>query len=153
MFFCLGNICRSPVAEGVFLHHIEQRGLGHTFHVESSGTSAYHVGEAPDPGSREVVARRLGADISGQRAQQLTRRHLDEFDVLVAMDGNNRRDALAMRPNAKILLLRDFDPADRGADVPDPWGGGISEFERVFDIVNRSTLHLIEWLLQPEEDR
>ena len=69
------------------------------------------------------------------------------------MDGNNRRDALALRPDARILLLRDFDPAERGADVPDPWGSGISEFERVFDIVNRSTLHLIDWLLKPEEDR
>ena len=64
MFFCLGNICRSPLAEGLFRHKVEQRGLDHRFHIESSGTSSYHVGELPDPGSRRVAMQRLGLDIS-----------------------------------------------------------------------------------------
>ncbi len=128
MFVCLGNICRSPLAEGLMRHHASARGLD--LEIESSGTSAYHVGEAPDPGSVRV-ARAHDIDISMQRAQRLTRRHLETFDVIVAMSESNRRDALHLRPNTDILLMRDFDPGHEGEDVPDPWSQGAGAFDEV----------------------
>ena len=148
MFFCLGNICRSPLAEGLFKYHLEERGLIEGFHVESSGTSSYHVGELPDPGSRRVIKARLGVDISDQRSQQLTTYHIESFDYLVAMDRSNQRNALQLG-TAEILLLRDFerDISLRDSDVPDPWGGGGSMFDEVFDIVYRCTEEFLDHVL------
>ncbi len=151
MFFCLGNICRSPLAEGLFRHKVEERGLADRFHIESSGTSSYHVGELPDPGSRAVANRRLGLDISYQRSQMLTGRHVEEFDYLVAMDASNRRGALKWAPAGKeIRLLREWEPneKDRGEGVPDPWGGGDSQFDLVYDIVDRCCERLLDELVE-----
>lgn len=149
MFFCLGNICRSPLAEGIFRHHVQQRGLAHRFHIESSGTSDYHVGEAPDVGSQRVVKQRLGVDIAQQRAQQLTSGHLAHFDVLIAMDASNRANARRLGHHSGIELLRDFEPhPPRGGDVPDPWGGGPTQFEVVYEIVYRCTERLLDELIQ-----
>ena len=150
MFFCLGNICRSPLGEALFAYHVEQRGLEDRFEIQSSGTSAYHVGEAPDPGSQAVAMRRLGLDISGQRAQQLTSEHLLSFDVIVAMSQANI-DAARKLPGADVvdlLLLRDFepDPSLRGLDTPDPWSRGQAAFEEVFEIVYRCTDALLTTL-------
>lgn len=149
MFFCLGNICRSPLAEGLFRHKVEERGLTHLFHIESSGTSSYHVGELPDPGSRRVAMERLGLDISYQRSQQLTREHVAEFDYLVAMDESNRQSAQRWAGTKGVALLRDWepDPAHRGKGVPDPWGGGGSQFDLVFDIVDRCCECLLDELV------
>jgi protein-tyrosine phosphatase len=153
MFFCLGNICRSPLAEGLFRHKVEERGLDHAFHIESSGTSSYHVGELPDPGSRQVAKQRIGLDISYQRSQQLTRNHVETFDVVVAMDESNRRTASRFGVDKQIDLLREWepDPADRSEGVPDPWGGGGSHFDRVFDIVDRCCERLLDELVQRYE--
>lgn len=141
MFFCLGNICRSPLAEGVFRHKLEQRGLHDRFLVESSGTSSYHIGESPDPGSQRVARQKLGLDISHQRSQQLQSHHFDRFDYLVAMDHSNQRNAIRLdaATEDKLYLLRDFEPsdADRDQGVPDPYGGGGDQFEMVFQIVDR----------------
>jgi len=151
MFFCLGNICRSPLAEALFSHKIEQRGLEEAFLVESAGTSSYHVGESPDPGSQNVARERLGRDISHQRSQQLHRRHLEAFDYLIAMSESNRRDALELEADVdedRLMLLREFDsvgPDDR--DVPDPYGEGQSQFDLVYDIVDRSCDEFLEFLL------
>lgn len=154
MFFCLGNICRSPLAEALFRHAVEERCLSERFHIESSGTSAYHIGEPPDPGSVRVARERLGLDISGQRGQQLTRDHVEQFHYLVAMDRSNQRNALALRgPGEKsIILLRDFEPSPshRGRDVPDPWGGGASGFEEVYEIVSRCTRRLLDHIVEGE---
>ena len=154
MFFCLGNICRSPLGEGLFVHKAKERGIGHRFHVESSGTSAYHVGEAPDPGSQRVALARGGFDISHQRSQQLTRSHLNDFDYVVAMDRSNRRAAESLGSGASILLLRDFEDEarHRGSDVPDPWGGGPRGFENVYDIVDRCCERLLDTILQEVDD-
>lgn len=151
MFFCLGNICRSPLAEGLFLYHLNERGLQDDFHVESSGTSAYHVGEAPDPGSQAVIKRMLDVDISHQRSQQLTEAHVREFDYLVAMDHSNLRAAERLG-EADILLLRDFEPEPslRDSGVPDPWGGGGSQFQNVYEIVYRCTEMFLDHLLEQE---
>jgi protein-tyrosine phosphatase len=150
MFFCLGNICRSPLAEGLFRHKVRERGLQDWFEIESSGTSSYHVGEPPDPGSQRVARKRLGLDISHQRSQQLSRQHVEEFDVLVAMDSSNQRVAQQWADGEDaVWLLRDFepDPADRGTAVPDPWGGGGSQFDLVFDIVDRCCDVLLDELV------
>lgn len=155
MFFCLGNICRSPLGQGLFEHLLEQRGLADEFHVESSGTGAYHIGELPDPGSRRVAKRRVGLDLSDQRAQQLTSEHLAEFDYLVAMSASNLRNARALpgAEDAPFLLLRDFepDPALRDRDVPDPWSKGEEAFDEVFDIVERCCEGLLEHILEERE--
>jgi protein-tyrosine phosphatase len=152
MFFCLGNICRSPLAEALFRFEAQERGLADRFRIASSGTGAYHVGEPPDPGSIRVARERLGLDISHQRAQQLRREHIEQFDYLVAMDRSNQRNARALGGPADkgILLLRDFepDPSLRGRDVPDPWGGGASQFEEVYDIVTRCTRRLLDTILE-----
>lgn len=151
MFFCLGNICRSPLAEALFRYHVEARGLGDRFEIASSGTSGYHVGEPPDPGSVRVARERLGLDISGQRAQKLVGAHVQAYDWLVAMDGANLRDArrLAGGEREKLVLLRDYEPSEtqRGGDVPDPWGGGPEHFEQVFEMVERCTSGLLDALI------
>lgn len=151
IFFCLGNICRSPLAEALFRHKVAQRGLADRFHIESAGTSAYHLGEAPDPGSQQVAYDRLGLDISHQQAQQLAEHHHADFDYLVAMDRSNKRHALRMdgADGEKILLLRNFEPEahQRGTDVPDPYGGGNSQFDLVYDIVDRCCDNLLEYIL------
>lgn len=150
MFFCLGNICRSPLAEGLFRHKVEQRGVADRFHIESAGTSGYHRGELPDPGSVRVAQRRLGLDITYQRSQPLTRRHMEDFDLIVAMDASNRRNALALGVDREVRLLREWEPnhAHRADDVPDPWGGGGSQFDLVFDIVDRCCDRLLDELLE-----
>lgn len=152
MFFCLGNICRSPLAEALFTYHARQRDVEDRFFIESSGTSSYHVGEPPDPGSQRVATERLGLDISHQRSQQLSREHVETFDVLVAMDSSNKRNAEHLSDASPIVLLRDYEPESdlRGRDVPDPWGGGGQHFEEVYDIVSRCTARLLDDLLESQ---
>ena len=154
LFFCLGNICRSPLAEALFRHHVRQRGLADEFEIASAGTSGYHVGEPPDPGSVRVARERLQLDISDQRAQQLDPSHLRDYDYLVAMDRSNLQNAeqLDGASEAALLLFRDFEPISetRGADVPDPWGGGPSHFEDVYDIVDRCAEAFLDYVSQRE---
>ena len=154
LFFCLGNICRSPLAEALFRYHVEQQGRGGDFQIASAGTSGYHVGSPPDPGSVRVARERLGLDISDQRAQQLDSTHLQSFDYLVAMDRSNLRNAerLEGASKANLLLFRDFEPdsSQRGGDVPDPWGGGADHFEKVYDIVDRCSRSFLDHILQNE---
>lgn len=151
MFFCLGNICRSPLAEALFSHKIEERGLEEAFRVESSGTSSYHVGESPDPGSQNVARERLGRDISHQRSQQLTREHLETFDYLLAMSQSNRQRALELGAEVdedRLMLLRDFEPEEFAEpDVPDPYGERQEQFDLVFDIVDRCCDEFLAHLL------
>ncbi len=148
MFFCLGNICRSPLAEALFRYHVRQRDLDDRFLIDSSGTSSYHIGEPPDPGSVRVARQRLDLDISDQRAQQLSNDHLRRYDYLVAMDRSNLSNArrLSASPDANLLLFRDFEPQPdlQGRDVPDPWGGGQDHFEEVYDIVYRCSQSLLD---------
>lgn len=151
MFFCLGNICRSPLAEALFRYHVEQRGLANEFEIASSGTSSYHIGEPPDSGSVRVARERLGLDISDQRAQQLSSRDLEYYDYLVAMDRSNLENARRLEgaSEANLLLFRDFEPEDDGGhDVPDPWGGGPSHFEKVYDIVARCAESFLDHVIQ-----
>lgn len=154
IFFCLGNICRSPLAEALFRYHVENRALDDHFEIASAGTSSYHIGEPPDPGSVRVARERLGLDISHQRAQQLSSSHLEDYDYLVAMDQSNLNNAKRLdgADEANLLLFRNFEPSEqhRGEDVPDPWGGGESHFEKVYDIVERCTASFLDHICERE---
>lgn len=149
LFVCLGNICRSPLAEGWFLALVREAGVDPWYVVDSAGTGDYHVGELPDPRTREV-ARRAGIELTS-RARQVTSEDLHRFDYLIAMDGSNLRylERLARRSGgtAELRLLREFDPeSPHDLDVPDPYYGGLSGFERVQEIIRRSCRGLLEYL-------
>lgn len=148
LFVCLGNICRSPLAEGVFLDLLRQEGLEDAFRVESAGTGAWHVGELPDPRSREV-AERHGVELPS-RARQVTPDDLRDFDLVVAMDRSNLDDLREMMEEhggrARLARMRDWDPDPGDGDVPDPYYGGDSGFDRVYEMVHRSAARLLQEL-------
>ncbi len=147
-FVCLGNICRSPTAEGVMRHLLEQEGLLERFYLDSAGTSAYHSGEPPDRRSSEAALRR-GVRLTG-RARQFTREDFEEFDYVLAMDGRNLEDLKELagaRYGSKVRLFRDFDPqSEASSSVPDPYHGGESGFEHVLDLCGRAARGLLEEL-------
>lgn len=142
LFVCLGNICRSPLAEGVFRYQVEKAGLQHAFEIDSAGTGPWHVGELPDPRMRSL-AKRHGVDISYQRGRQLQRTDLHEFDHVFVMDKMNLHDSLALDPDGdhgtRVRLFREFDPEPGGYQVPDPYSGGPEGFEKVYSIVERTS--------------
>jgi low molecular weight protein-tyrosine phosphatase len=147
LFVCMGNICRSPLAEGVFRHQVEARGLEDSFVIDSAGTGAWHAGESPDPRSCEVAARN-GVDLSSQRARQVRDADAREFDWIVAMDEDNLHGLerrFGAQASVKMLRLREFDPKGDG-DVPDPYYGGPRGFDVVFDMVERSCRALLDHL-------
>jgi protein-tyrosine phosphatase len=136
-FVCLGNICRSPTAEGVMRHLVARAGRAEAFEIDSAGTAAYHEGERPDRRSL-ATARARGVELPG-RARQFRREDFDRFDHVLAMDRENFRELLRLAPDAaaraKVALLRSFDPeAPPEAEVPDPYYGGADGFDRVFEI-------------------
>lgn len=148
-FVCLGNICRSPTAEGVFIKLVQEAGLEHAFEIDSAGTGSWHVGAMADARARETAKRR-GITITS-RARQFKPADFDRFDVVVAMDSENVRDLVAMarsRADAdKVKLLRDFgEPSDRGQPVPDPYYGGPDGFEHVFDLCEVACRGLLDEL-------
>lgn len=146
-FVCLGNICRSPTAEGVFRHLLAEQPDAGSFSVESAGTGAYHVGEAPDRRSTATAARR-GIPLRGAAAR-FDAEDFARFDWVVAMDAANKRDLLARAASeedaAKVVLLREWDPESQAddLDVPDPYYGGESGFDDVLDICVRSCRGLL----------
>jgi protein-tyrosine phosphatase len=152
LFVCLGNICRSPLAEGVFRHLVEERGLADRFTIDSAGTGAWHVGQPPDPRSTDVAAAH-GVALSG-RGRQVRAEDLRRFDVVVAMDRENLRDLQDLLgstdSHARLHLLREFDPDADQPDVPDPYFDGPTGFETVYRMVRRSCERLLE-SLAPED--
>lgn len=147
LFVCLGNICRSPLAEGVFQHLVNEAGIAHRFHIDSAGTSGYHAGDPPDART-STVARARGIELTS-RSRQLLQEDLQRFDYLIVMDEDNRagveRLARKEAPRAKVHLLREFDAeADGDLNVPDPYYGGPRGFEDVHDMVERSCRVLLE---------
>ncbi len=136
-FVCLGNICRSPTAEGVMQALVDRDKVGDRITLDSAGTGDWHVGEPPDARA-SAAAKQHGYRLTGQ-AQTFTKKHFDKYDYVIAMDQSNRDDLLELAPSseakAKVHLLRDFDPlSGKGAEVPDPYFGGEDGFERVLDI-------------------
>jgi protein-tyrosine phosphatase len=146
MFVCMGNICRSPLAHAVFEDIVKKDEAENAFEIESSGTINYHVGELPDARMRET-ARRHGITMS-HRARQFKKADLDDYDMILAMDKENlaniRKLARSRDQLDKIQLFRNFDPqANDEAEVPDPYYGGEEGFENVFEIVTRTSQHLL----------
>ena len=144
LFVCLGNICRSPTAEGVFRRLLDERGLARRVEVDSCGVGDWHVGKAPDPRTREAAARR-GIDLSTLRARQLRDEDFRRFDYLLAMDHDNLAAIRARAPVAHDahlgLFLAFAGWPDRA--VPDPYYGGEAGFEEVFDLVEQGARGLL----------
>lgn len=144
LMVCLGNICRSPLAEGILKHKARQHNLN--WWIDSAGTSAWHVGELPDPRTIEV-ARRFGIDITDQRARQISLNDFEQFDLIFAMDRQNLRDLREMAPSLqqkqKIRLLLDVLYPGQEREVPDPYYGGIEGFVEVFRLIERACDQII----------
>jgi protein-tyrosine phosphatase len=147
----MGNICRSPTAEGVMRRLVEDAGLTDRVEVESAGTGGWHAGEPPDERAT-IAARRRGVRLEGA-ARQVGAADFRDFDLLIAMDRANLRELLAAAPDEdaaeKVRLLREFDPASAGApdlDVPDPYYGGDRGFETVLDMVQAACRGLLDEL-------
>lgn len=148
LFVCMGNICRSPTAEGVFRSRAAAAGLTETFHIDSAGTHAYHVGAAPDARSVEYAAKR-GYDLSPQRARQVAAADFARFDYILAMDHDNLALLEAACPaqyRHKLGLLMQYAKNSNSAVVPDPYYGGGSGFDRVLDYIEDASDGLIDVL-------
>jgi low molecular weight protein-tyrosine phosphatase len=143
LFVCLGNICRSPLAEALFNKHIVEAELQDQYEADSCGTAAYHLGKQPDNRSR-ANALSNGLDYS-HPARQIITQDFSEFDLIIAMDDSNRANLTAVDPRgaAVIQLMRDYDLGFEDSDVPDPYFGSEDGFQEVFDILNRSTKSLL----------
>lgn len=145
-FVCLGNICRSPTAEGVFRHLVSEAELGHAFEIDSAGTAGYHVGDAPDHRAR-AAGKRAGIAIGGS-ARQFVVGDFSRFDYVIAMDSSNHADLtkLARSPEVakKIRLMRSYDPdSPAGAPIPDPYYGDDADFDEVLTLCRTACTHLL----------
>ena len=149
LFVCLGNICRSPLAEGIALHLASERGIKPKLNIDSAGTGAWHVGEGAD--ERAVkVAKKNGIKLMTTARQVDPSRDFERFDVIAAMDAENFAQLTELgAPKAKLVLLRSFDPLvsdtnGDGLDVPDPYWGGNDGFQKVFEMIQRACEGLLD---------
>jgi protein-tyrosine phosphatase len=148
VFVCLGNICRSPTAEGIFIHKVQQAGLEDYFYIDSAGTSAYHIGESANSKS-QATANKHGIHLPS-KARRFEYADLEEFDLILAMDSENLSNIRqADRKNKfedKIKMMREFDPRPEDGEVPDPYYGGLDGFDNVFQVLDRSCEALLNEL-------
>lgn len=139
----MGNICRSPLAEGIFLNKANQRGVAHKFIVDSAGTGGWHVGELPDPRAREVAAK-YGINLPS-RSRQVTKKDLKHFTFMVCMDEANRENLLNIGiPEQRISLLLEADPNCQLREVPDPYYGGEDGFETIYLLIDSACEALLD---------
>jgi protein-tyrosine phosphatase len=154
-FVCLGNICRSPTAEGVLLQLVEERKLSHLIAVESAGTAAYHEGEGPD--RRSIQAAKARGIPVGGRARQFVARDFERFDYVLALDEQNLANLERLKPAASpchLGLLLDFDAeSSAGSSVPDPYYGGREGFDLVIDLCQRACHGLLTHILEQQARR
>jgi protein-tyrosine phosphatase len=154
LFVCMGNICRSPTAEGVFRARAQAAGVAHDLHIDSAGTHGYHVGGAPDQRSAAFAARR-GYDLSAQRARQVAASDFDTFDLIYAMDRDNLvilHEACPAQHRHKLGLLMQF-ARNAGSDVvPDPYYGSGDGFDLVLDYIEDASDGLLEHLRNPPKE-
>jgi protein-tyrosine phosphatase len=153
LFVCLGNICRSPTAEGVMRDLVRREGLEDWITLDSAGTGGWHVGDPPDARA-SATARARGIVLEGS-ARQVRASDFEDFDLLLAMDRSNLRDLHRLAPDeeaaSRLKLLREFDPAASGdLDVPDPYYGGSGGFEEVLDLVQAACLGLLAEIREGE---
>jgi len=148
LFVCLGNICRSPLAEAIFNDLVKKKELNDKIASDSAGTAAYHLGQNPDPRSIEV-ANKNNIPIS-HRGRQFSFNDLEYFSYIVAMDRQNLANILQKGgvSNENVFLMRDFDTIERGGEVPDPYYGGPAGFDRVFQILQRSNMNFLDHLIK-----
>lgn len=145
LFVCMGNICRSPAAQGVFERLIAEQGLAHAIEVDSAGTHAYHVGEAPDVRMQAAAARR-GLDLSSQRARRVNEEDFRRFQYILAMDYVNLAELQERMPESGTMpmLFMSYAGPQGGDEVPDPYYGGETGFERVLDLVEDAARGLLQ---------
>ncbi|MDE6397640.1 MAG: low molecular weight phosphotyrosine protein phosphatase [Muribaculaceae bacterium] len=149
LFVCLGNICRSPAADGIFQAKVEEAGLADRFDIDSAGTGGYHIGDLPDNRMR-IHARRRGYELT-HRARKFSPADFDDFDLIVPMDGSNeqnlRRQARTLEDERKIVPMASFvDKAMRFDYIPDPYYEGAEGFETVLDLLENGTDNLLNAL-------
>jgi low molecular weight protein-tyrosine phosphatase len=150
LFVCMGNICRSPTAQGVFEHLVEHHGLAQQIHIDSAGTHAYHIGEPPDVRAAQA-ARKRGIDLGGQRARRVSEDDFLYFDYVLAMDRSNYDDLMSFCPpaqRAKLHLFLKFATEADEDEVPDPYYGGMTGFERVLDLIEQAAQGLLAEIRQ-----
>jgi protein-tyrosine phosphatase len=155
LFVCMGNICRSPTAEGVFRRLVEERAPDLDLEIDSAGTHDYHVGEPPDERAVAAASRR-GIDLSRLRARQVEDADFERFDLLVAMDRLNRETLLERSPagsHERIRLFMEFTGRRDVEDVPDPYYGGPLGFEQVLDLAEEAAAGLLEEVMLREPAR
>jgi len=151
LFVCMGNICRSPAGEGVFRHFVSQAGYESLIHIDSAGTIDFHAGNPPDTRMSEAASRR-GYGLES-RARQVTRRDIDDFDLIIAMDHDNlmHLENLAGGPRPHIRLLGDclegYGGNDTAVAVPDPYYGGPAGFDRVLDMIESACPAILDHCL------
>jgi len=143
LFVCMGNICRSPAAEGVFRRLVADSGRDAEFHIDSAGTHGYHVGHSPDSRMREAAAAR-GYSLDSQ-ARRLAPEDFERFDLIVVMDEENFQNVTALSPGrgAQVVRMCDFCEIEQAREVPDPYYGGAAGFERVLDILEDACAALL----------
>ena len=149
LFVCLGNICRSPMAEGVFRRIAAEEGVLDLFEIDSAGLGDWHIGQAPDTRA-QAAARRRGMDISGQCARQVTAEDYERFDFLLAMDASNYQALRQLAPKGardKVRYFLDFAPHLDTRDVPDPFFGKSEDFDRALDLIEEASRGLLAELL------
>ena len=142
LFICMGNICRSPSAEGVFRHVVKESGLTDKIFIDSAGTHAYHIGNPPDPRAMETAIKR-NIDLSKQRARQVEPDDFNQFDYVIAMDHSNYSDLDQLCPDEQkdnLKLFLEFAHHFSEDEVPDPYYGGTQGFEHVLDMVHISSV-------------
>jgi len=155
LFVCLGNICRSPLAHGLFRDEIQRRGLDSRLAVDSCGTSAYHNGQGADPNNVRVASKH-GVDLHDMVSRRLEDSDFFEFDLIVAMDSSNESEIRHRKlpgSTPDIVRFMDFVPDAQSNDVPDPYWGGLNGFEHVFQLVRSGIGPLLDYALElPEKD-
>ncbi|MDQ7003919.1 MAG: low molecular weight protein-tyrosine-phosphatase [Ghiorsea sp.] len=146
IFICLGNICRSPLAEVVVKSMVEKQGLSALFHFESAGTGDWHIGKGADPRSAsKALEKKLS--LNHHAAQQMTASKIQDWDIFVAMDRDNRRNLITMGAKPEqILMMRDFEGVCPAPDVPDPYYGGAHGFEDAYVMLQNNAQGLLRKL-------
>lgn len=144
LFVCMGNICRSPTAHGIFQSLVAEQGLEQKIHVDSAGTHSYHVGSPPDQRS-QAMARTNGVELAGLRARRFISNDFTEFDYLIGMDHRNQADMLALKPEeggAEVKLMLEYSERFEQQEVPDPYFGE-DGFDLVFDMIDNASRGLL----------
>lgn len=150
LFVCMGNICRSPTAEGVFNKLLVDKKLSNRFEVDSAGTHAYHVGKGSDARAQQTAKQRA-VDLSSIRARQVASNDFEHFDYILAMDSDNYQlltDASPSEYHHKIKRFLDYALGQEESDVPDPYFGGQNGFEHVFDLVEEASQGFLDTVLE-----